>query len=192
MILPAPTRAAIFSITPCFASHGTPGLVKKFRNSLDVPKAAAKSPNCFSAESAAPCASATSASAFAYWRLADFNSASLRGFSQNYPSAIPAQPASVAWQEESPRRQRQALRRALSVPAAQRVLPLRFLLEPRCQLFSRRFARERGCVRLPRQLRVLQWPAARRFPASDSPACSPLREPIAPPLLSRQSLWLSR
>src|SRR5580692_6113346 len=189
MILPAPTRAAIFSITPCFASRGTPGLVKKFRNSLDVPKAAAKSPNCLSAESAAPCASATSASAFAYWRLADFNSASLRGSSQNYPSANPAQRASVVWQAEFPRRQRPTLRRALSVPAARHVPRLRFPLERRCQLFSRRFARVRGCVRLLRRLRALRWLAARRFPASDSPTWPLLRGPGAPPLLSRQSLW---
>src|SRR5580658_7010807 len=165
MILPAPIRDAIFSMTPCFASRGTPGVVRKFRNSLEVANAAAKSPNCASVASAAPCASATSASAFAYCRLADFNSASPQDFSRTYPQAFPAPPESAAWPAAIALHQRQARPPAPSVPDAPPAPRLRFPLAPRRPPSLRRSALAREFARLLRFLRASQSPAAQRFPA---------------------------
>ena len=85
MILLAPSRASNFLDDPVlrFPRHGracqkSPQLGRFAHRPRQNP------PTASAAGSAAPCASAMSASALAYWRLADFNSASLPGSSQNY------------------------------------------------------------------------------------------------------------
>src|SRR5205807_8085569 len=175
MILLAPSRAAIFSITECFASRLTAGLARNVRNSTDCAYAAPKLSSCLAAGSASPCSSAMSASAFAYWRLADFNSAPLPSSLPSCPPAPPALARSAAWSAAIPRLPPPALPPALSTPAAPRAPPHRFPLLPPRRFFPSPTASPFESVPLPPPLRARQTRAIPLLPFPDSLASSPHR-----------------